>query len=243
VVALLFVFSVAGDLMLRQVLPASTPYLPRGDVVLQRAPAADEAAEALPEAEVLPPPEPTLLAERAVVDETPSLLEVPLASDLVTEGEAQKALATEALETGALGATAVEAPAEEAEVEVTLEKEGMSDRAAAEPPPAPEAEAIVQATGRVEPTPTPVPVMVLPSVQPTLTAEPTTEPPTAEPTVVASYHEPVQPREEEEVGLVVGVPPPSLASLLAVAEIVFGVVFVLLATLTIAFTLRRLRTH
>jgi hypothetical protein len=242
VVALLFVFSVAGDLMLRGVLPASAPYVPRGEVVMQEAPAAEDAAEAPLEVEAALPSEPTLVAELAVSEESPApLVEAAPATDWLPEGE--KALATEALEARALGATGIEAPAEEAEVAVTLEKEAASDMVAAEPPPMPAAEAVGQPTSPAKPTPTSVPATLPPTAKPTPTAVSTTQPLRAEPTVVASYHAPVQPAAEDEAGRAEGLYQPSLIGWLGVAEVVFGVTFVLLATLTIALTLRRLRTR
>jgi anti-sigma factor RsiW len=244
VVALLFVFSVAGDLILSRVLPASAPLVPRGEVALQEAPAADEAAEAPLQVEEALPPEPTVLAESAVSDETPSpLIEAAPATDGIPEGEAQKAMATEALEARALGATGIEAPVEEAEVAVTLEKEASSDMVAGEPPPMAAAEAVGQATAPAEPTPMPVPATLPPTAEPAPTAVPTTQPPTAESTVIASYHAPVQPAAEDEVRRTEGAYRPSLVGWLGVVEVVFGVTFVLLAMLTIALTFRRLRTR
>jgi hypothetical protein len=244
VAALLFVFSVAGDLMLSRVLPAPVPLSPRGEVALQEAPAVDEAAEAPLRVEEALPPEPTLLAEAAVSGEAPSpLIEAAPATDRMSEGEAQKALATEALEARALGAAGIEAPVEEAEVVVTLEKEAASDVEAGEPPPMPAAEAVGQATSPAKPTPTSVPATLPPTAEPTPTAVSTTQPPAAEPTVIASYHAPVQPAAEDEAARAEGPYPPSLVGWLGVAEVVFGATFALLATLTIALTFRRLRTR
>jgi hypothetical protein len=244
VVALLFVFSVAGDLMLSRVLPASAPFVPRDEVALQEAPAADEAAEAPLQAEAVPLAELTVLAETTVSDEAPSpIIEAAPATDGMPEGEAQKALATEALEARALGATGIEAPVEEAEVAVTLEKETASDMVAGEPPPMAAAEAVELATAPVALIPTAVPATPPPTAEPTPTAVSTTQPPTAEPTVIASYHAPVQPVAEDEAGWAEGPYQQSLIGWLGVAEVVFGVAFVLLATLTIALTLRRLRTR
>ncbi len=230
VVALLFVFSVAGDLMLRRVLPASTPYPPRGELVLQEVPAAEEAAEVVIEAEAPPLVEVTVLAELPVSDETsaPVMEAVPEAESM-PEGEAPKAMATEAASARASGATAMEVPVEEVEVGVTQEKEATSDAVPAEPPPMPAAEAVEPATAPLVLTPTLAPTMPPP------TAEPTLRPPPAEPTVIVQAPAPAPP-----VGY--GEARPT-EYWLGVAEVVFGVTFVLLATLTIAFTLRRLRTR
>jgi hypothetical protein len=178
VVALLFVFSVAGDLMLSRVLPASAPIVPRNEVALQEAPAVEEAAEAPLQAEEVHPPESTVLVETTVYDEARSpVMEVAPATDGMPEGEAQKALATEALEARALGATGIEAPAEEAEVAVVLEKEAASDVVSGEPSPLPAAEAVGRDTSPDETTPTPVPVTLLPTARPTPTVVPISEPP------------------------------------------------------------------
>jgi hypothetical protein len=159
------------------------------------------------------------------------------------EGEAQKALATEALEARALGATGIEAPVEEEEVVVILEKEAASDIVAGEPPPLPAAEADGRAASPAKPTPTPVPATLAPTAEPAPTVVPTSEPPAAEPTLIASHREPVQPVAGDEAGWAEG-PDQTLAiGWLGVAEVVFGVAFVLLATLTIALTLLRLRTR
>jgi hypothetical protein len=72
---------------------------------------------------------------------------------------------------------------------------------------------------------------------------PTPQPPTAEPTEIASYYEPVQPVADEDVGRGGDRLLPSLVGWLGVAQVVFGVAFVLLAMLTIALTVRRFRTR
>jgi hypothetical protein len=53
----------------------------------------------------------------------------------------------------------------------------------------------------------------------------------------------VPPASEEEAGWAEGPGRPFLIDWLGVAEVVFGVAFVLLATLTIVLTLRRLRSR
>jgi hypothetical protein len=174
-------------------------------------------------------------------------MEAVPATDGILEGEAQEALATDVPEAKVLRSAGVEAPVEEAEVAVTLEKEAASDAAAdaaaGEPPPMPAAEAVGQATAPGEPTPTPVPATLPPTPEPTPTVVSTTQPPAAEPTVIASYHAPEQPGAEDEAGRARGTYRPSLVDWLGVAEVVFGVAFVLLATLTITLTFRRLRTR
>ena len=119
-VALLFVFAVAGDLMMRGALPALAP---RPEVALMPAPASDEASEAAevrPQAEAPPAPESTVLVESAVSEESPAALPLAVpAVELELEAEAEKVVATGALESKALGTSGFEAPAEESTEETT----------------------------------------------------------------------------------------------------------------------------
>jgi anti-sigma factor RsiW len=221
-VALLFVFAVAGDVVMRGALPALAP---RPEVALQPAPAADEAFEV----EALPPSESTVLVESAVSEESPAVLpQAAPATELELEVEAEKVVATGAPESRALSTSRFEAPAGEGGEALTGAKEAAADAVAGEPQPGVAAEAVEQATALAEPTPTAVPTMPVA---------------TSEPTVIADAQAPAQPAREEEVQRPEGAYQPSIVRWLGVAEVVFGLAFVLLATLTIALTLWRLRTR
>lgn len=234
-VALLLFFAVAGDFWLGGFRMASVPDLL---VMQEAAPAPAEATmlvEAIEEAEIAVPVEPeaaaevvvveTVEVEKEVVVEAPALMPTPMPQTApAAEAPAEKVMASQATpEEGLGGATAASPEAAEESA-----GEAQADMAALTmtPPPSETATSSAVASGGITPT-----VVTSPFPAPTSTD--------AEPTVVAEARAPVQAEDEQQEMPPAGTWRQPGFSWLRVLEATLAVSFLLLATATVIFTLRR----
>lgn len=237
-VALLLFFAVAGDFWMGGFRTASVPDL----MVMQEAgmiPAeATLVVEAVEEAELAVPAEPeaaaekvvvvTVEVEKEVVVEAPAPMPTPMPQTApAAEAPAEEVMALKATPEEGLGGAAAASP--EAAEESTVESQADETARAMASPPSGTATLGAVAGGGITPT-----VVTSPSPAPTFMA--------AEPTVVAEALAPVLAEDEQQE-----LPPASTwrqpsVFWLRVLEATLAVSFLLLATVTVIFTLRRRRS-
>jgi anti-sigma factor RsiW len=234
-VALLLFFAVAGDFWLGSFRTASAPDLM---VMQEAAPAPVEATmvvEVIEEVELAVPAEPEAVAEKTVIET------VEVEKEVVVEAPALTPTPTPQT------APAAEAPAEEIMALKATPEEGLAGAAAASPEAAEEStgEGQADATARAMALP-PSATATLSAVAsggitPTVVTSPSPTPiyTDAEPTLVAEARAPALAEDEQQELAPAGTWRQPGVSWLRVLEASLAVSFLLLATATVIFTLRR----
>lgn len=239
VVALLFVFVVAGDIMLTSFAPGATP---QSAVLMEQAPAAVQATEALRAMEEAPPQEVEVVveSEKAMPEPLPSAQPTEVAS-----AEKLAVAATASLEPRTMSATGAQ-PAADASLDATA----AIGAAAAPRAPAPEAPLAesepVSEVSETAPSAegTPSADGTASSPQPTMTPAPSSTVPAAvaAPTLVAEVEESIPPVPEAQVQRPAGMwQEPTIW--LRVVELSLGLACVILVTLTVVAMIQRRRAR